>query len=366
MRDVYVNAKCVLILDEGLMQIPSTSPAPVILSRMFQSNWIKRLWTHQEGFFPKELFVQFSDCSVNLDDIGDSDWMNAMASKGIYTAFTGVAQMRLVMQYGLFKFGFLDMSKSKDHLWKLYKPLAHNMSVRQTSRKADECVCIATVLSLDVLPFLHINDKPDAESAEKRMALLLTTIEKFEAGIIFNSWERLQAPGFQWAPKSLLGHIGQNIKELGDGWPVQIQRNSDGTVAGLPVQFAGFASFDFSRVTRKSIISADRAFAVQPGPGSGEFPWPGDWPLYIVEVKANEVVWEWDKQYSIILGAIPQNGSDGASAVIGEAVTGVEDVTVFHHLCLAVVRPRRVGEDTECVDILTLDVLPWGTKWLVK
>lgn len=365
MRDVYINAKCVLILDEWLMEIPSTSPTPVILTRMFQSNWIKRLWTHQEGFFPKELFVQFMDCSVKLDNIGDSDWKNAMVNKGIYTAFTSVASMRLVTQYGLFKFGFLDMSKSKDQLWMLYKPLSHNMSVRQTTRKADECVCIATVLNLNVRLFLDIDDKPDAESATKRMALLLKTIETFESGIIFNSWERLQVNGLKWAPRSLLGHIGQNDEELGNGWPVKIQLNTDGTPAGLPVKFAGFSSFNFSKVTRKSIICADRAFAVQPGPDSGEFPWHGDWPLYIVEVRDNEVAWEWDKQYAVIMATIPNNDSDGIQAVIGEAVTGVEEVIVFYHLCLAVVRPLRAGEDAEWVDTVTTDVLPWGTKWLV-
>jgi hypothetical protein len=84
------------------------------------------------------------------------------------------------------------------------------------------------------------------------------------------------------------------------------------------VKFPGFSSFNFSEATRKSVVCADRAFAVQPGPDSGEFPWHGDWPLYIVEVAANKVVWEWDKQYAVILATIPRNDSDEVSAVIGE------------------------------------------------
>ena len=51
--------------------------------------------------------------------------------------------------------------------------------------------------------------------------------------------------------------------------------------------------------------------------------------------------WEWDEQDAVILANIPNNDSDGVPAVIGEAVTGVEEATVFRHLCLAVVRPER-------------------------
>jgi hypothetical protein len=185
MRYVYQNAACVLILDEWIQQIPSTAATPVILTRLYQSNWIKRLWTHQEGFFPEEVYVQFSDQAVKLDTISEqkSEYQQDMAAKGIYLLFPALACQRVADQYGIFKFGYIDLQK-KGMIEELYVPLAHIMRLRQTSRQADETVCLATILGLDVHRYLDIPDKPDAEAAKQRMAVLLGEIKKFDAGII--------------------------------------------------------------------------------------------------------------------------------------------------------------------------------------
>jgi hypothetical protein len=329
---------------------------------MYQSNWIKRLWTHQEGFFPKEIFVQFSDQAVKLDTITDKrvQYEKDMAAKGIYLHFAAFTSLPISEQYGFFKRGFLDIA-GEGKIWMLYGPLAHIMMVRQTSRQADETVCLATILGLDVHRYLDIPDKPDAEAARQRMAILLGEIKEFQMGIIFNNWDRLQMPGLTWAPRSLLGHRGgRNHSNIG----VWDQRTSeiqwDGSLPGLPVQYPGFSTFDFSQVNRQSISCADRAFAIQPEQGDRESPWP----LYIVQVYPNDIVWDSWSQYTVILSKIPEE-DEGVLAVIGEGATGYSEVTKFQHFCLARVRILK-DEYPEWIDTVTADILPEETKWLVR
>lgn len=361
MRYIYQNAACVLILDEWLQQIPSTAATPIILTRMYQSSWIKRLWTHQEGFFPKEIYVQFSDKAVKLDSITDksTEYQRNMAAKGYFLRFPNLTSLRFSTQYGFLKNAYLSIAK-EGKIWMLYKPLSHIMGVRQTSRQADETVCLATILGLDVRRYLDIPDKPDEEAAKQRMAILLGEIKTFDMGIIFNNWERLQIQGLTWAPKTLLGHRGgRNYSDLGSHDERESQIHYEGSrPLGLPVQYPGFSTFDFSQATRQSISCADQAFAIQctPGEVAGT--------LFMVQVYPVDIAWDAWSQYTIILSKVPEE-DEGVLAVIGEGVTGHKEVTDFQHFCLARVRIMK-DEYPEWVDVVAAELLPADTKWLVK
>lgn len=367
MAYIYENASAVLILDEWLRQIPSTSPKPVILARTYQSNWIKRLWTHQEGFFPKQLFVQFSDTAVKMETIYAmaGEYEKEMIPKSIYLQFPNVASVKFSLQYSTFKEEY-ELVRRDGNSWMLYKPLADIMRLRRTSRQGDETKCLATILRFNLDPYSAIQDKPDAEAATKRMPIFLKEINTFNMGLIFNNWERLNVEGFGWAPRSLLSHRGgENYSELGAVWDsrtTEIQWNR-GVAAGLPVQYPGFGPFDFSQATRLSINCADCAFIIEPGGDQGSSA-----PSFFVAVNPNDIFWDKNTSYAVILSRVPKDDSDeGELAVIGKVSTVSAGVITFHHLCVAKTRMLK-DEPSDWInrfDAVTAEGLAEDTNWLV-
>ncbi|KAL2812672.1 hypothetical protein BDW59DRAFT_167751 [Aspergillus cavernicola] len=180
MRHVYSHTKAVLVLDDWLEMIRCDAPALEVISRMYQSNWLKRLWTHQEGFLPPALWFQFADRSVEVNDTKSrlEDHQKPLQATGIYLGFPGNANLRLVELYTFLASAFKEIDK--DDKWMLYNTLARATSERKSSRLADEILC------------------------QKRMARFLKQLDRFDAGIVFNNYERLEERGYKWAPRSLL------------------------------------------------------------------------------------------------------------------------------------------------------------------
>lgn len=64
MRDVYVNADLVLILDAGLHELSIGELGGLeVASRVYCSSWGQRLWTLHEGGLAWRTYVQFQDCA---------------------------------------------------------------------------------------------------------------------------------------------------------------------------------------------------------------------------------------------------------------------------------------------------------------
>ncbi|EED16998.1 hypothetical protein TSTA_020550 [Talaromyces stipitatus ATCC 10500] len=205
---------------------PSTSPILAIISRLYQSNWIKRLWTHQEGFlsdlnYPSEdsnsdwhskVYILFSDKSVELDD--------------------------LYQQFSAYQ-------KRQERLEMLYGPITDAVSQRKTSQLADEIVCLATIIDIDVKPFLDLPDKTNKDLAQERMALFLKTLHTFEMHFVFNNYATGEK-GYKWAPRSSLSFRTAELYYGEDERTADLQIvNGKG---GLLVQYPGFLiQFDSGR-----------------------------------------------------------------------------------------------------------------------
>ena len=136
------------------------------VARVYQCNWIKRLRTHQEGFFPKELWVQFSDQAVKIDAMANKahEYEKDMTPRGIFSLFASVVGWKVPSQYVFFRMTYMNMCKDKAKIYGLYGPLADIMRLRRTTRQGDEAVCLATILGLELGPYLANSDKPDADA----------------------------------------------------------------------------------------------------------------------------------------------------------------------------------------------------------
>lgn len=317
MRNVYYHAKCVLVLDAWLQEIPSTAPLLDILARLYQSNWLKRLWTHQEGFLAKQIFIQFSDKAMDLDELklADHNLRMQLKDEGKFLNFNDITSEMLIVQYTFIAPAEKQLWQDNEDTWKAYLPLSVVMAGRRTTKASDETLCLATIFGLPVHEYQEISGKNEEDTVQQRMIHLLKRLKTFRTDIVFNNYERLNIRGWRWAPKSLLdhgnaklytiqGHLDgeSSIQEEKQIWYMslhaRLQQQSVTTLTSLRVQYPGFLlKFEHANL---SLGCRDRACAIE-----WEKP-PGPKKYVVVELPPNSVHWVNRYQYAIILETEPK------------------------------------------------------------
>ncbi|KAL4780667.1 hypothetical protein BJX76DRAFT_360651 [Aspergillus varians] len=235
----------------------------------YQSYWLKRPWTHQEGFLPQAVWFQFTDRPAKINDLRSrlDEHQYSLQARGIHLGFPISANTRLVELYTFLAFVFKD--KTNDRKWVLYKPLAAAMSERKTSQLADEIICLATI---------------------NRMGMFLCELGRFNTGIIFNNYERLEERGYRWAPTSLLNLRTAQITYWG----------SDGHEEATPL-------FDYLREWKAVLCCRGTGvcYAIQ-CVESADTGRNIDGKWFIVQLPLNKVRWSAWKTYAMILSEIPK------------------------------------------------------------
>jgi hypothetical protein len=248
-RLVYQQAKHVLVLDAGLMAYPSSpQSAPEMLSRIFTSSWMRRLWTLQEGALAKSLYFQFKDEAKSLNAL----FFEVLKNRGDM-AYRAV--MRDVHAEMLGLMGFFNKIDAPGGLLAL---LDRALQFRSVSVPSDEPLCIGTLLSLDLKAILAV-EKTQQARMKKVWELVAEKNEGLPAQILFFEEERLDEKGWSWAPKSLLNnqHTVVTLSTRLTRW-ADTQRGIP-TLRGLRVQYPGY------RITCRQ----------EYGDGKPNHPWPG-------------------------------------------------------------------------------------------
>ncbi|KAL4976413.1 hypothetical protein BDW66DRAFT_166401 [Aspergillus desertorum] len=362
MRRVYSEAKAVLVLDDWLQEIRSDAPPLDLVTRIYQSNWIKRLWTHQEGFLPKALWLQFKDRSVEINELSERlrAYEASLQKQGIYLGFPTSAQMRLVGQYTFLQrmFGLTSATEK----WRLYFPLAAAMSDRKTSRLADEIICLATIVDIPLPDFQEIPSKPDAKSGQDRMALFLKKLGKFDTKVIFNNYPRLEQRGYRWAPRSLLNFRTAKITSAGDGQAPDIASFDPDHRPGLLVHYHGFlVNFGIGRL----FAGVERGCAIQCA-DSADSGQSLDEKWLLVQLPrddSNTVEWRTWQTYAVILSEIPRQRATAPAVVASVEERQGNGVYVVKHESIATVWVTdRLPQGLNTVRVA---LLKKQTGWLV-
>jgi hypothetical protein len=206
MRKTYQEADKVLVLDSYLQSQPFSELSKTEAFFMIHiSQWSCRLWTLEECILGnRNLLFQF--------DGGILDHQKALNDSVIeYTLSEvtnpyGMMESNLAVAHALgvpsgvpvelFK---IEDSKTplRDKLLSLQKALQD----RQTSDPADEPVCLANLLGLDVRAILE-------SPKNKRMEVFWSLITDIPSDIIFWMRDRLSTKGYRWAPSTLLNGLG--------------------------------------------------------------------------------------------------------------------------------------------------------------
>ncbi|KAH8586339.1 hypothetical protein B0O99DRAFT_695592 [Bisporella sp. PMI_857] len=219
MRTIYTEAHRILVLDSWIRSLSRKASRNEIGACLFLSNWQSRLWTFHEGLLARNLFFQFKDGPTSLSEMTSEAAQEYRESDGkVVNNFGGGLLMRIPMfDFKVAGAGPKMMVTTKERLLHYIKPLRS----RSTTNKTDETLCLATLLDMNPEPLLLIKKTPKElredwtnkqEEAEEervcteRMALFLHIVGDLGPTIIFNTLPRLPVRGFQWAPRTFMGH----------------------------------------------------------------------------------------------------------------------------------------------------------------
>jgi len=232
MREIYEQADRVLVLDDRVQQLSLSSPFCDRAVRVMLSNWQSRIWTLQEGIMAQQLFIQFSDGAMTLEELQEEEGRRQSGpktglSRAASPAFWHRVTVNVITLLSIsFRFDKEEEEKkpdtfAPDQLFAAIVPVAKN---RRTSWREDETICLSALLRLDSGPLLDIHFKfpwdelramPEEQRlaeekrvCEGRMKLFLCMIGRFGRSIIFSELPRLSGDGFRWAPSSFLGQSG--------------------------------------------------------------------------------------------------------------------------------------------------------------
>ncbi|KAF5263356.1 hypothetical protein FOXYS1_5893 [Fusarium oxysporum] len=187
MADTYREAKVVLVLDSGILATSSTMDRTEILLRVCMSHWMRRLWTFQEAVLAKDLHFKLSDAAVPIMSVVPE--FKEQLVDPILTGL-GFALAILAMRAQNQVFGVTDIARA--------------IQWRSTSKMADETLAIAGLLNTSASMLA-------SAAPSDRIRLLLLAIRKLPKSFPFLQGEKLQTPGFRWAPSTLLSPYAQQM-----------------------------------------------------------------------------------------------------------------------------------------------------------
>lgn len=185
LRNVYMNATKVIIIDSTISQCSSDANAEQLLWTLASSPWMQRLWTYQEGFLATSIVAQFRDTLVELDSgmLPRSD-MPATVQVVWISLFSVIANLRP------------DQSQQMGRKTNLGEVLTA-LNWRTTSKRGDETLAVAALLNLDTMALTETRP-------EDRMRAFLLMVRYMPQDIIFFSGPKMSEAPFRWAPATLM------------------------------------------------------------------------------------------------------------------------------------------------------------------
>ncbi|KAI9815455.1 MAG: hypothetical protein M1827_002589 [Pycnora praestabilis] len=149
---VYKDAKEVLVLDYELQHTSLDISREEILLRILFSRWLTRLWTLEEGVLGRsKLYFQFEDGTFRLPITQPRNLLYVRD----YTENLEDAIFDRLPPQSFFSVGDTDLAGHSDIKTSLLPKIASlliSISDRRTTKAADEPLCVASILSLSLLP----------------------------------------------------------------------------------------------------------------------------------------------------------------------------------------------------------------------
>jgi hypothetical protein len=224
MKEIYVQADKVLVIDSEVVAHDLSDDPYKLLSRIRLSNWLRRLWTFQEGFFAASLFFLVGEEPVALAEI--IEMSNKRGQHPLSDTLAATMWNELLNWFRvLFLRSFPQIStisknsRFKSHLTEGWvSEVIQQISTRACTDTKDEPGCLAFLLNVDHRPIRDAVEASTTNGTTKGMIKLLTTLDNLGRKlnppgcippcIIALPGKRMDVKGFKWSPVSFL--IGPN------------------------------------------------------------------------------------------------------------------------------------------------------------
>ena len=200
MRHVYGGADQVLVLDRRLRKLDCLTKSLLELSVIVESSaWTGRLWTWQEAVLAKRLRLQFADAAIDLEILRHAEKDDLNLTRG-WVNFLDIFRVILNARG--------EENGTQVPHYNDLPVIQAALQYRSTSVATDEPLCLSCLMGLDTDKIL------EAEPSE-RMAAFWSMCPRIPRVLVFWQHERLQQPGFRWAPKSFLGIESSAMSDAG-------------------------------------------------------------------------------------------------------------------------------------------------------
>ncbi|KAL2064426.1 hypothetical protein VTL71DRAFT_4920 [Oculimacula yallundae] len=188
LRTVYEKAHSVLVIDRHLIRVGKN-----LLERQIQllcSEWMRRLWTLQEGRLATRLYVQFRHEAVFVQELYDCD-----AEDDNESVFDGVAERAsrdLRVHFA-----------TPSHITNRFRHLILDLAHRSATVPTDEPICLATLLGLPLETF----------KSYPTMVDIYRSLPELPPTLLFLQNTRMIIAGFRWAPSTFLNQESEGFDD---------------------------------------------------------------------------------------------------------------------------------------------------------
>ncbi|KAI0670224.1 hypothetical protein C8Q78DRAFT_1035136 [Trametes maxima] len=210
MAETYRNAAKVLVIDEGIRRECSVGASWVDnLLRIAISGWMRRVWTLQEGLLARELWFEFVEGAVDVEEqTGAKRKLEAPSRSDLLSPqnpWTPSVQFPVPphgLPFYVVPLLYLRVNKATRDI--AFHEVLDQLYARTTSKIEDELLAVATLLP----PHIHVDALlviAGPDFAQWRMRALFLQLREVPKGFPMSpSMPRLPMEGFRWAPRTLL------------------------------------------------------------------------------------------------------------------------------------------------------------------
>ena len=301
--DYYRAAEKVLVLDSDLLEVSKTSTKEELISRVFFSTWMRRLWTLEEGVLSREnLEFQFCDGSISMTELCDPIHFSDSITD-IGDTFRGSLQGLIHNLANQRQRRYED-----DNLQSfIFADLLYPLEYRSTTKVIDEPLCLAHIIGLDAFELVSIDDVQ--LRSKKLIELLAQDGFTFPMRLLFTKEKKLQLDGFRWSPTTFMDFEREDIDYLRQDYK---RSSTSFTDEGLLISSLGgfILNFEGKELKRITYVEVDRRiYALVPVPvGKSCRDAPRFWTLEM-SIKALEIDSspQWTSDMQAILNKSPTN-----------------------------------------------------------
>jgi hypothetical protein len=208
LRNVYINAAKVIVIDRTMGQCRADSSPEELLWELASSAWMQRLWTYQECFLATSIVVQLQDSFLELNL---STLPRSTLPATVQVVWTSLCSLVASLRP--------DQHQEMTRKTNLGEVLAA-LNWRTTSRRGDETLTGANLLNIDPMVLTDTN-------LEDRMKAFLLMVRYMPQDIVFFDGPKLLTAPYRWAPATFMARSSVMVDQRFD------QQRAECTPRGL-------------------------------------------------------------------------------------------------------------------------------------